>query len=934
MTAAYMRILIHTMNNSLFPDADPNSVTWTGPPAEIVTVQSLLYASLATSLFAAFLAMLGKQWVNRYLRNHGGSAADKSRDRQRKLDGLEKWRFRLAIESLPVMLQFALLLLGCALSLYLWTISRTIAGVVIAVTLFGVTSYVFLAIAATLYYNCPYQTPPSIFIRTIIGYITSSNATLARSLRSLVAPLPPITNLRRILARLGSGVRSALKSFNRGPVTATEAEHVPLAVVAVPPTRIFEDISIDWEVCNGDVRCVSWVLHSTTDPDVILSTVRFAADMIWYPEIAVELPPCVLADLFFDCMLDGQVVPGKSEYASSIGMALASVLSTHLSIEPENNAHKELCRRILRHAELLPPSEPTLRLATAILKFAAYTPTFLGGRSRSLNLFNSIPDHLPITHQLLLSRVMLQTIWRWRNSQDPAAALEIFATKSICKIFTAGNGQTLAVLKLNCFLTLAISLGLRADIRCLYVPNNKCVVPDSFREICSQRGSDALKTVVELFNRQLQISIREGKAGQTELSVVLSALAHLDPFQVMGTGEFGFLWITEILNSRYPDYMRYEIASGVVHLLGKHFYSKDPKDVLHVQPAWIPPLLGFLSLGMEFYTLGPPPSPEFIALHILSDSLGSADFGVTILHILSLVLLPTHPLQSRSVALKVFYVFMSGWFSPQLDNIPHEDLSRLLQAVGDPFQFTLNGEPVVTTDYKPMKSAVVLIEFASSNLWRNHLRRSNFTSCEDILSTEEGRKTALNDMLNMAIYTWPTFLHTPAKIIAAIRRLEELQCPNIAEVVIMWAWIVGVVNPVDGDAWKLVGDSTLEFYQTHGIGRLTALKREITDATRRQGHVLLLLQRYEGGPLCRVGAVQRLKPVPLPLSEPTSIGLRSWSDLRISRACQLRRLYHLFGYDSTTWNEAVSVQAEEKTGVSLERSVTPVGFMDWTCDYP
>jgi len=60
-TAAYMRIPIHAMNASLFPDADPSSITWTGLPAEIITIQSLLYASLATSLFAAFLAILGKQ---------------------------------------------------------------------------------------------------------------------------------------------------------------------------------------------------------------------------------------------------------------------------------------------------------------------------------------------------------------------------------------------------------------------------------------------------------------------------------------------------------------------------------------------------------------------------------------------------------------------------------------------------------------------------------------------------------------------------------------------------------------------------------------------------------------------------------------------------------------------------------------------------------
>ena len=124
MTAAYMRILIHAVNASLFPDAIPDPTTWSGPPPQIVTIQSLLYASLATSLFAAFLAFLGKQWINRYLRNRGGSAADKSRDRQRKLDGLERWHFQLVIESLPVMLQLALLLLGCALSLYLWTMSE------------------------------------------------------------------------------------------------------------------------------------------------------------------------------------------------------------------------------------------------------------------------------------------------------------------------------------------------------------------------------------------------------------------------------------------------------------------------------------------------------------------------------------------------------------------------------------------------------------------------------------------------------------------------------------------------------------------------------------------------------------------------------------------------------------------------------------------
>jgi len=74
-----MFILIHAMSASLFPDPDPSSIAWTGPPTEIITIQSLLYASLTTSLFAAFLAMLGKQWVN-HIWNRGGSTTDKSRE--------------------------------------------------------------------------------------------------------------------------------------------------------------------------------------------------------------------------------------------------------------------------------------------------------------------------------------------------------------------------------------------------------------------------------------------------------------------------------------------------------------------------------------------------------------------------------------------------------------------------------------------------------------------------------------------------------------------------------------------------------------------------------------------------------------------------------------------------------------------------------------
>ena len=478
MTAAYMQLLIHTMNNSLFPNADPDSITWTGPPPGVVSVQTLLYASLATSLFTAFIAMLGKQWINRYLRNRGGSAVDKSRNRQRKLDGLEKWHFQLVIESLPVMLQLALLLLGFALSRYLWTISRTIAGVILAATLFGVTAYVFLTLAATFYYNCPYQTPPSILARTIIKCLARTDIAFIRRLRSLTTPIPSIKVLKGVLQRLRSGVRSVLKSFRCTSALVEGTGSMPVAIVVASPTRIFEDVSINWELCKADARCISWVLHSTTDTDVIFSTVRFAADTILYPEIVEALSPCILADLFFDCMLDGQVVPGKSEHASSIGMALASVLSTRLSIEPRDGELMETCECIQKEVELPPRSHPMFRLVVMALKFVTQTPSpTMNGMFLEWWVFETVPDRLSTTCKLWLSRVILQTIWRWRCVQDPTTVLHFFPMIQICKGLMADGSQTFVILKTNCFLILAIALGLQIDSRDLYPPNNKCVVP-------------------------------------------------------------------------------------------------------------------------------------------------------------------------------------------------------------------------------------------------------------------------------------------------------------------------------------------------------------------------------------------------------------------------------------------------------------------------
>ena len=65
-TVALLRVLLYKIDNTTFGTDVPTLPKWSGAPYTMVQVQAILFASLTASLFSAFLAMLGKQWLNRY----------------------------------------------------------------------------------------------------------------------------------------------------------------------------------------------------------------------------------------------------------------------------------------------------------------------------------------------------------------------------------------------------------------------------------------------------------------------------------------------------------------------------------------------------------------------------------------------------------------------------------------------------------------------------------------------------------------------------------------------------------------------------------------------------------------------------------------------------------------------------------------------------
>ncbi|KAJ7627728.1 hypothetical protein DFH06DRAFT_726875 [Mycena polygramma] len=138
MTHALLRLLIHNVNGTVFPDSDVIP-QWTGPPTVVVAVQCLLYGSLASTLLAALLAVLGKQWLMYYGgAGERGSIEQRCLERQRKFDGMRRWGFDPVMQLFPLLLQFSLLLFAAALAVYLWTVHHSVAAVVLTLSALGV----------------------------------------------------------------------------------------------------------------------------------------------------------------------------------------------------------------------------------------------------------------------------------------------------------------------------------------------------------------------------------------------------------------------------------------------------------------------------------------------------------------------------------------------------------------------------------------------------------------------------------------------------------------------------------------------------------------------------------------------------------------------------------------------------------------------------
>jgi len=244
MSFTVLTMLLNTTSGT------PNQLplpTWSGPKPSIIRVQSILFSSLASALLAAFMAMLGKQWLNLHVQ---GSFIDRNRHRELKMRGMIAWRFKFVMECLPFIMQTSLLLLGYALAWYLRDLSHTVSFVITAFTVFGAAFYLFIVFAGTFSKTCPFQTPISVVLRAALEHYREDIVEASKAVRNFFGFTRPQAGL--ILHR---------------------------RLIPTPP------IASDADDQGGEVRaelsCISTMFKMTKAPDSVTAIMAYIPEIIW-----------------------------------------------------------------------------------------------------------------------------------------------------------------------------------------------------------------------------------------------------------------------------------------------------------------------------------------------------------------------------------------------------------------------------------------------------------------------------------------------------------------------------------------------------------------------------------------------------------------------------------------------------------------------------
>jgi len=288
--------------NKSFGGVDPLTPL-SSVPASAVQAQSILLASLSLTLFVAFVAVLGKQWIMYYTRaTSWGNIADRGKERQTKLVGLQKWRLHLVMELLPVVLQLALLLFAVGVVVYLWDLNAPVADVVLVVTSIGFTFYSCIAALGTIYRDCPFQTPLSIQLQHLALWMEELTA-LARvwliQKATVLRPKFEDSFLKGPLERMFRILTSGADTQNHTDEDATDNNHP----MTLSNPAFWRDDPLFAYRAREDVAASAgfWLLENSTSSSAASAVATVFSELQW-PSYHTSTTALIrLRDVYVEC---------------------------------------------------------------------------------------------------------------------------------------------------------------------------------------------------------------------------------------------------------------------------------------------------------------------------------------------------------------------------------------------------------------------------------------------------------------------------------------------------------------------------------------------------------------------------------------------------------------------------------------------------------
>ena len=432
-------------------------------------------------------------------------------DRQRKCDGLEKWPLHLFVESLPMMMQVALLLLACGLCRHMWSINASVAYTLIGFTGLGVLFYIAISVAATSSYACPFQTPASIALRSGIDSL--------------------IVYSKRVLSRIHRMWNRRVRPFLR----RQSLQNIPLESVQVRRSEPWlkpKDLAVIHRTNTDDVRCVSWFLRNITDPEALDAAIRLAGIIRWFDDGINVDPPFDLIVSTFEACFDStrRLYPGLKDRAYHSGRAMIWI---HTLAMCES---KEFARMFP-----LPTIEYTGPAADPDLRHLLWVNLASSAHPLPVWLLDIYPGHTS-SHLQWISNLLLHRSWANRTTLHFHFILG-------CISSTEETAIPLDV-TLNRLLVWCAFLGLPFEEEAQKVQDKSCAtffLP--FRLLTSLFASDRMERVLHQLSKAIISAIGGTYAQHRSIPYVLGDLIKLENRPVLLT-QMAYEWCSVICKNQ------------------------------------------------------------------------------------------------------------------------------------------------------------------------------------------------------------------------------------------------------------------------------------------------------------------------------------------------------------------------------------------------